>query len=52
MNPVVAQVTGGDDYRNLPECIRMLYTREQWLWLTDDEKATLIQRETESDHDG
>jgi hypothetical protein len=36
-----------DDYEALPECVRMLYTREQWLWLDDREKAQLVQNETE-----
>lgn len=36
-----------DDYKNLPACIQALYTRTQYLWLSDEEKAGLIQAETE-----
>lgn len=35
------------DYDNLPEPIKQLYTPEQYAWLSDAEKATLEQRETE-----
>lgn len=34
-------------YEELPESIRAMYTKEQWLWLSAGEKATLVQRETE-----
>lgn len=36
-----------DDYKNLPACIKALYTETQYLWLSEDEKARLIQTETE-----
>ncbi len=52
MNPVIQSVVGhADPYNDLPEGIRMLYTREQYLWLSDDEKARLIQTETECEFD-
>lgn len=35
------------EYDALPEPIRMLYTYEQYLWLSDGQKADLIQTETE-----
>lgn len=38
------------EYERLPECIRLLYTFEQYLWLSDDEKGRLQQTETEPDH--
>lgn len=41
--------TGRAEYDALPESIRMLYTWEQYLWLSDAQKAELIQRETEPD---
>lgn len=50
MNPVIAQAMG-DPYAELPKPIQALYTRQQWLWLSDNEKATLIQRETECEYD-
>lgn len=36
-----------DDYLSLPDPIRMAYTRQEYLWLTDDQKRNLTQRETE-----
>lgn len=38
-----------DEYDGLPEGIRAYYTYEQYLWLSDGEKAALIQTETEPD---
>ena len=38
------------DYTELPESIRALYSFQQYLWLSDLEKARLIQTETEPDH--
>lgn len=35
------------EYEALPEAIKNLYTLEQYLWLSDDEKARLVQTETE-----
>jgi hypothetical protein len=37
------------DYQALPESIRAYYSFEQYLWLSDLEKARLIQTETEPD---
>lgn len=34
-------------YGELPDAIRAIYTEKEWLWLSDAEKATLVQRETE-----
>lgn len=48
MNAVLAEVLAGTDpYNELPTAVRQYYTREQWLWLSDTEKATLVQRECE-----
>lgn len=51
MNGVLAEVLSksADPYDTLPTAIRQYYSREQYLWLTDAEKASLIQRETEPD---
>lgn len=35
------------DYDALPEAIKEAYTEQQYLWLSDAEKARLIQTETE-----
>jgi hypothetical protein len=52
MNSVIAQALADDPYEALPRAVKDLYTREQWLWLSDNEKATLVQRETECEYDG
>lgn len=36
-----------DDYEQLPELIKTIYTRVEYLWLSDAEKADLVQRECE-----
>ena len=36
-----------DPYLQLPICVRQYYSRDAWLWLSDDEKTNLIQTETE-----
>jgi hypothetical protein len=36
-----------DDYDRLPEPIKASYTRLEYLWLSDAEKATLVQHECE-----
>lgn len=36
-----------DDYEQLPEPIKMIYTRTEYLWRSDAEKADLVQRECE-----
>jgi len=38
-----------DPYESLPMPIRMQYTRQEYLWLSDADKATLVQRECEPD---
>lgn len=35
------------DYAELPECIKQYYTEKEYLWLSDDQKASLLQAETE-----
>ena len=35
------------DYDQLPICVRQYYSREAWLWLSDQQKTNLIQTETE-----
>jgi len=36
-----------DDYDRLPEPIKLSYTRAEYLWLSDEEKASLEQKECE-----
>lgn len=36
-----------DPYDQLPEAIKQYYTRSEYLWLTDSQKASLIESETE-----
>lgn len=39
------------DYEQLPEPIKARLTFLEYLWLPDDEKGRLVQRETEPDWD-
>lgn len=45
MRSDIASITG-DRYDKLPECIKSLYTREQFKWLSDTEKSRLVESET------
>ena len=36
-----------DDYDRLPQAIRDVYARHEYQWLTESQKASLIQIETE-----
>ena len=36
-----------DDYARLPLCVQQYYSRDQYLWLTNEQQAGLIQHETE-----
>lgn len=36
-----------DDYAQLPEPIKQIYSRAEYLWLSDEEKARLIEQECE-----
>lgn len=36
-----------DRWENVPEIIRQYHTEQEWLWLSDAEKARLIQDMTE-----
>jgi hypothetical protein len=48
MNPIVNDELK-DDYDKLPEALKLVYTRQEYLWLSDLQKAKLIERETEPD---
>lgn len=37
----------GDDYERLPEPIKFSHTRAQFMWLSDAQKANLIDQECE-----
>ncbi len=39
----------GDDSDSLPEAVKAVIGRREWAWLSDAEKATLVQRECEPD---
>ena len=47
MNPIIGQVIESKEYEELPLSIKSAYTLKEFLWLSDFEKATLVQRETE-----
>lgn len=44
---MISQQNNGDDYESLPEAVRQYYTREEYLWLSDEEKADLVRANTE-----
>ncbi len=46
MNPVLAELMK-TPYQRLPEAIRQFYTEREYLFLTDDQKARLVDSETE-----
>lgn len=45
MNP-----SGNAEYDALPEPIKSVYSLRSWLWLSDAQKARLLQDECEPDH--
>lgn len=48
MTPKLEQALSGyDAYDTLPVAVRDSYTVQEWLWLSDWEKATLVRRECE-----
>jgi hypothetical protein len=51
MHPLLDQVLNQAGYDELPEAIKHSYSQKEFLWLSDAEKATLVQRETEPEHD-
>lgn len=44
-------LTGNAGYDALPRGVKDLYTLQQWLWLSDDEKGRLVQTETEPERE-
>lgn len=42
-----SSTTASDPYEQLPEAVRQYYSRSEYLWLSDDQKAHLIENETE-----
>lgn len=40
-------ISQNDDYDSLPEVIKQYYSKEDYLWLSDEQKAKLVQSETE-----
>lgn len=41
----IAGTGGRDAYDVLPKSIQCLYSREEWLWFSDREKADLVTNE-------
>ena len=48
-HPVLAELAHPDDFDELPEAVRHLFSRHEFAWLPDASKAVLVQRETEPD---
>lgn len=51
MNPLLRESAEAQGYDGLPEAIKSIYTPREYAWLSDAEKATLIERETEPETD-
>lgn len=49
MIPELQAALAPKEYAALPEFIKAQYSVKEWLWLSDAEKARLIQSETEPD---
>lgn len=48
MDDVLSSLSSDPDpYDQLPACIRQYYSRREYLWLTDDQKAHLTEDNTE-----
>ena len=43
--------SNSSEYEQLPESIKLYYSEQEYLWLSDDAKARLIQTETEPDEE-
>lgn len=42
-----SSLSQSDPYEELPECIRQYYSRNEYLWLSDSQKADLVRDNTE-----
>lgn len=49
MIPELQQALSPRQYDELPEGIKTTLSPREWLWLSDGEKARLVQTETEPD---
>lgn len=49
MHPILEAVLHDQRYEELPEALKATYSPKEYAWLSDAEKATLVQRETEPD---
>lgn len=47
MHPILDKVMNGSEYDRLPEGIKMNITEREYLFMTDGQKAMLVQSETE-----
>lgn len=50
MIPQLEAALAPQDYEELPVCIKDAFSVSEWLWLSDTEKARLIQNETEPEY--
>ena len=49
MDDAAQEGFGDDDYSRLPMAIRVAISRTDYLWMSDAQKARLVQDETEPD---
>lgn len=47
MNPALAEQLEQSEYDRLPDVIRQFYSPREWAYMTDSQRANVIQSETE-----
>jgi hypothetical protein len=50
MIPILEQALAPQEYDDLPAFIKQQFSVKEWLWLSDSEKARLVQGETEPEY--
>lgn len=43
--------TNSSEYEQLPDCIRQYYSEQEYLWLSERQKADLLRSNTEPDEE-
>ncbi len=53
MNELLSEIAGGapvkDAYDKLPLSIQCMYSRREWMWMSDAQKADLVTNECQPD---
>ncbi len=51
MHPLLDEILNAGDYDALPESIKLIYSEREYLWLSDAQKARLVQDECEPEQE-